>query len=194
MKASSRRCEWALKWILEKLKNREGREECRHSDLIWPFLDQLIRHVPASNVARLLNSTHILVTVKNHLHETVDLLAHALTRHEKQLQVVEGLNVHHASSRKRKRGNPYPNQHYEDFDEQIETLLESAFGITSLLGSIIALGNGSVNKGDAVPGEHIASVLRTSSNDAAEILNAWLRCLFGAVSYLKLCDANNSEY
>lgn len=152
---SHHRAEWVLRWLLEKLKGL-GVENAAFP-VAWTLLQRLILHVPISNSARLLNANTILSTIETVLQSLI---------HRQSKDVTTSL------SRKRKRNGD---------SKIVETvsgygLLQSLNIVANVLRTIVSL-----SSGDDVSCEHMKAVLRTTTVQAARLLNAWLSLLQGVL-------------
>jgi hypothetical protein len=173
--ASRTRSEFALRWTLEKLKTADGRKASRDASLTWIFLRELIAVVPPSATARLIQSSGFLRNVAASLDECARALA-ASSDTASALSVTAKVEVNGIeSSKKRKRGEkaPSPSEH-GDASALSEKLRSTVFGITSVLQSIISLDGACA---DTTSRAYLSSALKTSAEEAARLLDAWLRCL-----------------
>jgi nucleolar pre-ribosomal-associated protein 2 len=176
------RAEWALRWLLERLKTREKAGETLLSPKAWNLLERLVRVIPIANAARLLNSNHILSLMREALEELVhkfDIAVNADAT-SKTATFVNSAGSdssttldHGSPSRKRKRSPLESKPHEGRSDlEPTAILLE----LNSFLTTLLELSQPHPPR-DLVPREHMKSVLRTGTLEAAQLLASWLRCL-----------------
>ncbi|KIV99441.1 hypothetical protein, variant [Verruconis gallopava] len=171
---SRTRAEFALRWVLDKLKTSEGRLACQQSQLVWPFLRQLLHVVPAAVLAR---NAHSCAFVKN--------LRAFLSESEKKLAAAEPASPHAAVAgqkmqKKRKRGEKetiQPSQSASTPESTLQSLQDAILGVISVLRCMLRLATGEDGTTDRASREQLSSALRANPEDAAYILDAWLRCL-----------------
>jgi nucleolar pre-ribosomal-associated protein 2 len=187
---SHARAEWVLKWLLEKMKASEKNKESLLLPNTWLLLDRLVRVVPLAKAAQLLSSNSILSIIKECLEEVIRRFDVTTTMNTSTFAINSAgsdssTTLDHGSpSRKRKRSpvEPKPQQEAPSLSE----LCKIIYGPIRLLMTILDLSRNESQR-DLVSKEHMKSVLRTGTIEAAQILACWLQCLF---LFLTLRSAN----
>jgi nucleolar pre-ribosomal-associated protein 2 len=176
------RAEWALRWLLERLKTREKTKETLLSPKAWNLLERLVQAIPIANAARLLNANHILSLIREALEELVQKLDTAVNT-DAMTEKTPFVNSagsdssatldHGSPSRKRKRTPVELKPQEKTSDAELSNFL---LELNSFLTTLLNLSQPGSSR-DIVSKEHMRSVLRTGTVEAAQLLALWLRCL-----------------
>jgi nucleolar pre-ribosomal-associated protein 2 len=217
---SPARVEGILRWLLEKLKNRNDSNEFVLLLDSWRFLGSLVESLPTANVARILNANGILTIVKLALEKLIPKFVVrpvGSDSEDSRDRYRAGLTANVSAERqrplKRKRGqdSPPPTKYSKNNLE----ILRALSNFLSLLISKAGLGvastgrrrntdaqfaAGAVSKiepqNDPIAAEHIKSVLRTNTTEAAEILGLCLHCISNIITtqWLDLGKGAEEQY
>lgn len=166
-----------FRWILEKLKTPEGRQACRTSRLVWETLDQLINTIPSSSVARILNSSRFVVNLTAYMEEVVHSMQVNSNTKSNNATAIEVSSIDNIPSRKRKRGEGKLIKSNAAILPVLAEPFSAMLGISLFLHSLISLSRRETKSTDTTSRAQIASILRTTTIEAVQILDLWMQCL-----------------
>jgi hypothetical protein len=188
--AAHGRAEWVLRWLLEKLKTKEGREQSRTSPLTFKLLRRVLLFIPPSTSARFFNSNDILNIIKNYLEETATRIGHGLNETNQTIDSGSSVTLEDSQPVSKKRKRTKADENDKSTKTSTEVAMDEQENLNSMglfINEIIHLTDSSFENVDPVAAQHLKSVIRTSTVEAAKILGAWLRCM------LLLCQIRGSE-
>ncbi|KAF2111504.1 Urb2/Npa2 family-domain-containing protein [Lophiotrema nucula] len=180
------RAEWALRWILEKLRDEtEAGTQARANEACWNLLDWMLHIVPTSRAATQLRDADFTSILEKTLQENSEReVAVGAQRGERVNDISESSETAReepSPSRKRKRpssGSSTPSKR-QALDGPI-TATQGPLQLSNLFGAITSVTKTLTERADntsadgAIQAEHIRMALRTDSAQAARILKSWL--------------------
>ena len=163
---SHARAEWALRWLLEKMKSdgTDG-QQLRALPKTWTTLERLIDSIPESNAAKILTASGFLNSLKKTLDEQ---LANGRTDIPSPV-----------FSRKRKRSQ----------NSSVDSLSNVFSALRAVLGKLLEKANSLESHGDAIASSRLRAVLRMDAESASNLMSSWAR----AVRIQLLAHAGTAE-
>lgn len=171
--ASIGRCEWVLKWLLEKLK-APSNTQARSSHKAWLLLRSLVLLLPESVTARLLGPSDFLGIVEQTLreNETIDQhLPHSAAQVESTLAQHESKSP----SRKRKRDSESPSA--VSAPEWWFSSPPILMLVNDTIQAVVTLIQAARQRSDMISSEHLSSLLRVDFHKAVRVMALWQKTL-----------------
>lgn len=166
--------EWLLRWLLKKLLIP------RKTASSWTLLLYLLRTIPATNAAKILAERGFVSILKLELEELCK---------EGNKSVPGQVKEDKKSSKKRKRSGEVVASSVTQDPTALPQLLEAIFAVvryvTEASEVLSSAWTDKLGRGAAFSAEYMQKAIRTSSQEAGQILGAWLALCAKALPYIE---------